>query len=329
VTDLIRRYEKNPILTAKDWPYRIHTVFNPGATRLQDGRILLLCRCEDHRGPSHLTTAISKDGLTDWEIDTKPTMVPEYDQWPEEIWGVEDARIVFVEDIQKYVITYTAYSRKGPGVAIALTDDFKTFERKGMIMHPDDKDAAVFPRKFGDEYAMIHRVTHGDRGHMWISWSRDFCHWGNSKELLHARKGGWWDAGKIGLCGPPIETKEGWLVLYHGVRRHASGSIYRVGAVLFDLEDPHVVVARGDSWIMGPETDYEINGDVPYVCFPCGQVALENGDDHIMYFGGADTVVGAAFFKASEIVDWLKTSPKTYPLEADFPIVEGEVANYV
>ena len=131
---LFRRHDANPILTAADWPYAAHTVFNAGATRLQDGTTLLLCRVEDRRGHSHLCAARSRNGVSDWIIDTEPTLRPDPDRYPEELWGIEDPRITYVDELGKYAVAYTAYSRGGPGVALALTDDFRHFDRYGLIM---------------------------------------------------------------------------------------------------------------------------------------------------------------------------------------------------
>jgi predicted GH43/DUF377 family glycosyl hydrolase len=118
---LFHRHPGNPILTAADWPYPAHTVFNPGATILADGTTLLLCRVEDRRGHSHLCAARSKNGVDGWLIDPTPTLLPSPDLYPEELWGIEDPRITYVEEIGKYAIAYTAFGRSGPGVALALT----------------------------------------------------------------------------------------------------------------------------------------------------------------------------------------------------------------
>jgi len=126
---LFHRHDKNPILTAADWPYPAHSVFNPGATRLRDGTTLLLCRVEDRRGHSHLCAARSTNGIDGWVIDPEPTLRPDPDNYPEELWGIEDPRITFVEELGKYAVAYTAFSKGGPGVALALTDDFRSFER--------------------------------------------------------------------------------------------------------------------------------------------------------------------------------------------------------
>ncbi len=303
--NLLVRYEDNPILTYHDWPYAIHSVFNPGATRLEDGTTLLLCRCEDRRGISHLTTARSANGIDQWEIDTKPTFAPDPDNHPEEMWGIEDPRITFLEDVKKYAITYTAFGKSGPGVALALTSDFVEFERMGVVLQPDDKDAALLPIKFDDHYVMIHRPTTAQGSHMWMSTSPDLQNWGQHKLLLPARRGAWWDANKIGLSPPPIWTDRGWLVIYHGVRHHASGSLYRLGLALFDLAKPETCLRRSQSWMFGPETHYELEGDVGGVVFPCGCTVGNDGDSLHIYYGAADTSICLATASIRELLAWL------------------------
>ena len=117
--DLFQRHPGNPILSVKDWPYRANSVFNAAAAEI-NGKILLLARVEDFRGISHLTAARSEDGVGDWRIDAAPTLKPEPDKHPEEIWGVEDPRITWIEELNKWAICYTAYSRGGPLVSMAL-----------------------------------------------------------------------------------------------------------------------------------------------------------------------------------------------------------------
>lgn len=172
-------------------------------------------RVEDHRGFSHLTAARSRNGVDGWEIDTSPTLMPDPANYPEEIWGIEDPRITYIEEINQWAVVYTAYSEGGPLVSIATTRDFHTFERIGAVMPPEDKDAALFPVKFNGRWAMIHRPVStfsGVSAHTWISFSYDLKHWGDHRILIHARKGGWWDADKIGLSSPPLRTPEGWLI---------------------------------------------------------------------------------------------------------------------
>jgi predicted GH43/DUF377 family glycosyl hydrolase len=305
---LFTRHEKNPILSRMDWPYPVNSVFNAAATRLPDGDTLLLCRVEDLRGLSHLCAARSRNGVDGWRIDATPTMMASPRDFPEEIWGIEDPRITYVPELEQYAVAYTSFARGGPGVSLALTKDFQSFERYGVIMSPDDKDAALLPRKIGGYWALIHRPMTTLGAHMWISYSPDLRHWGSHKVMLEARRGGWWDANKIGLCSPPIETAKGWLVIYHGVRETASGSIYRLGLALFDLNHPERCIQRGDSWMFGPEAMYERAGDVKDVVFPCGQTIGEDGDTINLYYGASDSCIALATGSITKLLRWLESN---------------------
>jgi beta-1,2-mannobiose phosphorylase / 1,2-beta-oligomannan phosphorylase len=302
--ELFKRYEANPILTHRDWPYPVNSVFNPGAT-IVNGGYLLLVRAEDHRGLSHLCAARSADGITDWDIDSAPTLAPQPEEYPEETWGIEDPRITRLDDLGLWVVAYTAYSEVGPMVSLSSTNDFVEFHRLGPATCPEDKDAALFPVKFKGRYAMLHRPVPAMGGkHIWISFSPDLKHWGDHQVVLTARTGGWWDANKIGLSPPPLETPEGWLILYHGVKETVSGGVYRLGLALLDREDPTRVLKRTDQWIFGPEESYERIGDVGNVVFPCGWV-LKDGELRI-YYGGADSCVAVAHASLSAVLDFLQ-----------------------
>jgi predicted GH43/DUF377 family glycosyl hydrolase len=304
-TPLFTRYPGNPILSSKDWPYQINSVFNAAAVQLPDGDTLLLCRVEDRTGLSHLCAARSTNGIDKWRIDTQPTLMRNPREYPEEVWGIEDPRITYVPELGQYAIAYTSFARGGPGVSLALTRDFKSFERFGVIMSPEDKDAALLPRRINGYWALVHRPVTTLGAHMWMSYSPDLHHWGSHKIILEARRGGWWDANKIGLCSPPIETSKGWLMIYHGVRQTGSGSIYRLGLALFDLEKPEVCLQRGDSWMFGPETPYERNGDVKGVVFPCGQTISADGDTIRLYYGAADSCMAMATGSIRSLLAWL------------------------
>lgn len=307
--ELFQRHPENPILSVSNWPYRANSVFNAAAAEI-DGKILLLARVEDFRGISHLTAARSDNGIDNWQIDRVPALIPEPEKYPEELWGIEDPRITWIQDLKKWAICYTAYSRGGPLVSLALTSDFRSFRRLGPVMPPEDKDAALFPVKFNGLWAMLHRPVPKSLilgAHIWISFSPNLKHWGEHQEIIQAREGGWWDANKIGLCAPPMQTEAGWLILYHGVRTTASGSIYRLGLVLLDLENPANVIRRTDEWIFGPKAHYEREGDVDDVVFPCGWIKKDN--KVLMYYGAADSRLCLATADYDELVNFVLECP--------------------
>jgi predicted GH43/DUF377 family glycosyl hydrolase len=302
--ELFQRYKKNPILTANEWPYPAHAVFNPGAA-LVDGETLLLVRVEDLRGFSHLTIARSVDGKTKWRVDVEPALVADKTH-DEQRFGVEDPRIVWLEPLGEYAVAYTSFVRDETVVSLATTADFKTFNRYGRLLPPEDKDASLFPRKINGRFALIHRPIIRGEGHMWISFSPDLKYWGDHRLLLTTRPASW-DVHRVGLGPPPIETAEGWLVIYHGVRRTASGSLYRSGLALLDLDEPWRVIRRSEDWVFGPRTYYEMIGDVPGVVFPCGFVLDEKTREFRVYYGAADSVVALATADFDDVLSYLLT----------------------
>jgi len=284
----------------------VNTVFNPGATLGPDGETVLLVRVEDRSGVSHLTVARSADGLDGWVVDPRPTVEPDR-RTHEEAWGIEDPRIMRIGD--RYLITYTAFSTGGPVIGLAESEDLRTFTRCGVIMSPEDKDAALFPVRFGGRWGLLHRPAGSGESrlpaHIWISWSPDLRHWGDHRILLHAREGSSWDAEKIGLGPPPLETEHGWLIMFHGVKRTAAGAIYRAGTALLAREDPTRVLVRSDPWVFGPTEVYERTGDVPDVVFPTGWILGEDGDTLRIYYGAADTAVAVAQASLGELLEHL------------------------
>ncbi len=302
------RYKGNPILVPDRWPYPANATFNPGAVR-HNGETLLLVRVEDMRGFSHLTFARSNDGRTNWMIDEKPTLLPD-PAFNEERWGIEDPRIVWLEDLKQYAVTYVSFSKDGPVVSLATSDDLHHFERRGAMLPPEDKDASLFPRKIDGNYMMIHRPIIRGEAHIWVASSPDLVHWGHHQILLPVRPG-WWDSTRVGLGPPPIETPEGWLIIYHGVRMTVSGSLYRVGLALLDLEDPRRIIKRCDQWVFGPHEDYERVGDVPGVTFPTGTVYDRNTGELVMYYGAADSCVCLASARMKDLLDKLKNCDKS------------------
>ena len=301
---LFTRYPNNPILTTSQWPYHVNSVFNPGAIKY-NGKYLLLVRVEDKRGFSHLNTAVSDDGKTNWKISSKPVLYPT-EKYMEEQWGLEDPRIVYMKDLKKYAVTYVSFSKGGPVVSLALTENFRRYKRMGVLLPPEDKDACLFPGKFKGRYALIHRPVIRGEAHIWISFSPDLKHWGDHKIILETRPGSW-DCHRVGLGPQPIRTKDGWLIIYHGVRLTASGSIYRVGLALYDINDPTKLIKRSEEWVFGPKKQYERTGDVASVTFPTGVIYHEETKEIYMYYGAADSSICLAFAKIDRILDYLKS----------------------
>jgi len=300
---LFRRHIGNPILIPSYWPYQVNAVFNPAAAEFR-GETLLLIRTEDLRGFSHFTIAKSKDGKKNWSILPDLILGPDTNIG-EEQYGLEDPRIVWLEEQGKYAITYVCFSRGGPLVSVMMTEDFRTFDRKGPLLPPEDKDASLFPRRFKGRFALIHRPIIRGEAHIWICFSPDLKHWGDHRVVIPTRSG-WWDCHRVGLGAQPIETPEGWLLVYHGVRVAASGSVYRVGLALLDLDEPWKLISRSEQWVLSPTEAYEQRGNVPGVVFPTGAVVDRDTKELRLYYGAADTTVALATADLSELIQFVK-----------------------
>lgn len=304
--EYFKRYEGNPILTLENWPYKVGAVFNPGAIKFND-EILLLVRAEDKQGYSHLTIAKSKDGKTNWQINSGPALAAE-PEFGEAMFGLEDPRIVWIEDRQEYIITCVSFfvgvAGEPPGISLIATKDFLNFQRLGRKLIPPNKDASLFPKTFKGYYALINRPIVGGKADIWVSFSKDLDFWGKDRVLIPTRQRTW-DSDRVGLGPPPIETSDGWLIIYHGARNTASGTIYRVGLALLDLETLEVV-CRSRDWVFGPKESYERVGDVDDVVFPCGAVIDEKTNELLVYYGAADSVVALAIANLNDILTYLK-----------------------
>ena len=249
--------------------------------------------------------ASSSDGFSIDERLDKPIYFPRADF---ENRGCEDPRLMVVEG--RLYMTYTGYDGSTPRVAISSisTDDFLKKKWSGWSM-PEaitppgvvNKDAAILPEPVKGKYMIFHRV-HESICADFVS-SLDF-----TKERVNqcieiiAPRRGMWDGGKVGISSPPVKTKDGWLMLYHGV---SWSTTYRVGAILLDLEDPTIVIARTAIPLFEPEEEYERKGLVPNVVFPCGMVV--RGGTAYIYYGGGDSVIGVATIKMSALLDMMRT----------------------
>ena len=306
--ELFVRHPNNPILTAGDWPYRVNAILNPGAA-LVGGETVLLARVEDRTGISHLNVARSSSGVDGWRVDPEPLLAPDAAD-ETEVWGFEDARTVWIEELDRFAITCTAYGPAGPAVFLATTTDFASVERHGIIKRPEDKNAALLPERVDGKWILFHRPMNafgGSRGAIFLSRSDDLVSWSLPEPVLQPRHGAWWDSLRIGIGPPLVKTEHGWLLIYHGVKETVAGCIYRVGLALLDLDEPTRVLRRLPEWVLAPTAGYEREGDVPNTVFPCGLVLDESSDSVRLYYGAADTSICLATAHLDDLVDAVMT----------------------
>lgn len=301
-SEVFTRYKDGPLFTPDTMPFRCNAVFNPGVA-IVDDEVLLILRVEDRRGISRLHVARSANGIDNWHIHKNTLLSPDLPDYPFEEWGCEDPRITQIGD-KLWIIAYTAYSRYGPAVALATTTDFHTADRLGVVFSPVNKDATVIGKKFDDSWIMLHRPVTGGEEDIWYATSKDnLSSWRDPGLLMPQRGGPWWDGKKIGLGAPPIQTDEGWLLIYHGVKEMGHNPLYRLGLALLDLDNPRKVCARAAEWVFAPLATYERHGLLPNVVFTCG--AVLRGDEVWMYYGAADTCVGLATAKLSDLLTFV------------------------
>lgn len=244
---------------------------------------------------SHIGIARSFDGVN-FKVDETPFIFPENKY---ESFGIEDPRITKIDN--SYYITYSAVSRYGIVVELAVTNNFKSYKRLGNIFNTENKDVVIFPEKIGEKYFALNRPVSKSIGSpvIWISESDNLINWGNHKVLACTREN-FWDSKKIGAGIPPIKTKEGWLELYHGVD---DKECYFMGALLLDINCPQKVIGRSKEPILKPEKKYEKSGFFSDVIFPCGAV-LQDSELYI-YYGICDNSIGLAVVKIKDILNTL------------------------
>ncbi len=246
---------------------------------------------------SHLRLLFSDDGLVFSESKEYSSIFGEGDY---ESYGIEDCRVSQIEDT--YHLTYTMVSGNGVGVGLKTTKDWKNFEKKGMIFSPHNKDCAIFEEKINGMFYALHRPSSPELGgnYIWLAESPDAIHWGNHKCIAKTRIGRF-DSKRLGAGAAPIKTEKGWLEIYHGATKE---NRYCLGALLLELNDPSIIIARSEEPIMEPMVDYELKGFFGEVIFTNGHIV--NGDKIQMYYGAADEVIGYATFSIKEILKTLK-----------------------
>ena len=300
-TDVMWRSQRNPVIP-RDLIPSSNSIFNSAVVPFGEG-FAGVFRCDSRARQMRLHAGSSDDGVA-WRIEHDPIRFecddPEIGRF---VYGY-DPRVTWIED--RYYVTW-CNCYHGPTIGVAWTQDFRTFRQLENAFLVHNRDGVLFPRKIGGKYTMLSRPS--DRGHtpfgeVFCSESPDMTHWGRHRHVMAPRSG--WETTKIGAGPVPIETDEGWLLIYHGVLTSCNGFVYSAGVALLDLDEPWKVIARGKSYVLSPQELYECVGDVPNVVFPCA--ALVDGETGrlAVYYGAADTTTCLAFAYARELVEFAK-----------------------
>ena len=297
---VFQRYPGNPIITAKAVP-RANSIHNSAIVKFKD-EYRGVFRVDEIDLNYTLHVGTSKDGIK-WKID--PDRITTKSRDPDVFMTDQsyDPRITDLDGV--FYVTWCNSTEHGPAIGLATTKDFKTFEQMENPLPPANRNCVMFPRKINGQYAIYHRPS--DRGHtpfgdIYYAESPDLVHWGHHRFVL-GPKGGW-QSMKTGPGPHPIETTEGWLLIYHGVWCSCNGYIYSAGGALLDLDKPWKVIARTKDYLMYPTELYERVGDVPNVLFPSS--AVVEGNKIRLYYGCADTCISMAEAELSHVIDWIK-----------------------
>lgn len=302
------RYSKNPIIDRNPAP-GIARIFNSGVV-YKDGEYISVFRAETTSCLPNLRVGHSKDGIN-WEVeDHNIQFVDEAGELYLPYYAY-DPRVVQVED-EYYVIWCTEFY--GPTIGLAKTKDFKHFVRLENAFIPYNRNGVLFPRKINGMFKLLSRPSdsgHTAFGDIFISESPDMTYWGKHRHVMERGGSGWWQGLKIGGGPAPIETSEGWLLIYHGVILNCNGYVYSFGGAILDKDNPSIVKYRCKNYIFTPEADYEAVGFVPNVVFPCATLVDQDTGHVCIYYGAADTYTAICFTTIDELIDYIKENSES------------------
>ena len=305
-TDVVWRYDKNPVIGRK--PIRGSSrVFNSAIIPYKN-EFIGVFRAEHFDGYPKLHLGHSKDGFH-WDVQEDVITFQNEDGSPAKpILYAYDPRLLEIDGT--YYIVWCNYSY-GPTVGIAKTKDFKTFVQLENAFLPFNRNGVLFPRKINGNYVMLNRPSdngHTPFGDIYLSQSPDLTYWGKHRLVMKTTHY-WWKNTKLGAGAVPIETTEGWLMIYHGVCTTCSGFIYSIGAALLDLDDPSKILVDCADYILTPEAPYETTGFVPNVAFPCATLQDAETGRMAIFYGAADTYCALAFTQIDELIAYIKAHP--------------------
>lgn len=315
----MKRHINNPILTRKQIPFiepnikDVTSVFNPGAIKFNNEYLLLL-RVQQRSRETFILKATSTDGVN-FNVDNKVVNFKGIEKVKETIHHIYDPRITEIDGT--YFIMFAMDLDTECRLGLGKTTDFENYEFIGIVSDDDNRNGVLFPEKINGKYVRLDRPNKAvlDNGTasgrtICLSESDDLTSW-NHKAEIAAGRFHYWDE-NIGAGAPPIKTKKGWLVIYHGIAMHfASVNIYQGGVMLLDLDDPSKIIARSHNNILEPREIWEFTGQVPNVVFPSGAIVEEYDNKGFakpdsavkVYYGAADTVVGLAETTINKLIE--------------------------
>jgi beta-1,4-mannooligosaccharide/beta-1,4-mannosyl-N-acetylglucosamine phosphorylase len=299
---VVWRYSGNPVIKRNLFA-TANSIFNSAVVPFR-GKFAGVFRCDDTRREMQLHAGFSDDGIN-WQISPNRIVFQPVDGNPVQWQYGYDPRVCWIDD--RYYVTW-CNGYHGPTIGVAWTKDFVNFTQMENALLPFNRNGVLFPRKIGGKYYMLSRPSdngHTPFGDIFLSSSPDMTHWGCHRHVM-APNGGW-QSTKIGAGPIPIETSEGWLMIYHGVLTSCNGFVYSFGAALLDLEKPWKVLYRTEPYLMSPQELYECVGDVPNVVFPCAALTDAPSGRIAIYYGCADTVTGLAFCQVDELIEFIKS----------------------
>ncbi|MFA5263533.1 MAG: glycoside hydrolase family 130 protein [Opitutaceae bacterium] len=309
-SNVLWRYSANPVIRRDAIPTS-NSIFNSAVVPF-NGKFAGVFRADNRTVRMRIHAGFS-DNAIDWRIDPDPI---KFIGAPADIAKqtyAYDPRVTSLDG--RYYVTW-CNGYHGPTIGVSWTEDFRTFHQLENAFLPFNRNGVLFPKKFGGNYGMLSRPSdnsHTPFGDIFYSESPDLKYWGAHRHVMSPvkiEKG--WQSTKIGAGPVPIETSEGWLLIYHGVTTSCNGFIYSFGAALLDLEQPWKVIGRAAPYMIFPWKDYECVGDVPNVCFPCASLVDGATGRLAIYYGAADTVTCLAFGYVDEILEFIRTNPETY-----------------
>ncbi len=305
--DVVWRSTANPLITPERLP-SCNGIYNSAVIPYQ-GEFRGVFRCDNRAKRFLIQAGHSRDALN-WEIENKPISAIVERDGKESVHALVgyDPRVTRIED--RYIITW-CNDNHGPTIGLAYSHDFETYYQLENAFLPFNRNGVLFPRKINGRYAMLSRPSdnaHTPFGDIFYSESPDLVFWGKHRHVMAPTGHYSWQSTKIGAGPIPIETDQGWLMIYHGVCTTCNGFVYSFGAALLDREKPWVVLNRTEPYLLAPERSYECMGNVANVVFPCAAMVDAATGRMAIYYGGADRVTCLAFALLDELIEYVKAN---------------------